>query len=118
VERGRREIIWLDQSWGDEMDHAYVAAQAYSTTTYFGTAALAMLLAVGSLWWGRTMRRTGRSPLAAPGGVVADGVQAGLRPSRPSAAVRLIGWALEVIGWFAAAGFVVNLVEAILQAFN
>ena len=100
------------------MDHAYVAAQTYSTTKYFETAALAMLVAAGSLWWGRYFRRTGRSPLAAPGGVVADGALSGLRPPRPSAFARLTGWALEVIGWFAAVGFVVNLVEAILQALD
>lgn len=100
------------------MDHAYVAAQTYSTTKYFETAALAMLVAVGSLWWGRNMRRTGRSPLAAPGSVVADGSLSGLRPSRPSTSARLTGWALEVIGWFAAVGFVVNLGEAILQALD
>ncbi|MFG1805302.1 hypothetical protein [Streptomyces sp. NPDC049040] len=98
------------------MDHAYVAAQAYSTAKYFETAGLAVLIAVGSLWWGRTFRRTGRSPLAAPGGVVVDGALSGLRPPRPSASARLTGWALEVIGWFAAVGFVVNLGEAIFYA--
>lgn len=100
------------------MDHAYVAAQTYSTAKYFETAAIAMLIAAVSLWWGRNLRRTGRSPLSAPGGVVADGGLSGLRPPGPSVSARVTGWALEVIGWFSAVGFVVNLGEAIFQALD